>query len=101
MSSNREAVSASERTAELLAAREARVLTWALLARLIFLAIVAVLTLLQTLELIPPGVIAQGPRDAAPMLAITLVTVAAVILLYRLARQGRYVDKLGLGCGCR
>ena len=87
----------SERSAALLAAREARVLSWALLARLIFLAIVTGLTLLQSLEFIPPGVIAQGPSDAAPMLVITLVTVAAVALLYRLALRGQYLDKLGLG----
>lgn len=97
MNLSAEAAPASDRTAELLAAREARVLTWALLARLIFLAIVAVLTLLQTLELIPPGVIAQGPDDAAPMLVITLITVAAVALLYRLAICGKHLDKLGLG----
>ena len=35
----------AERTAAMLVAREARVLSWALLARLIFLAIVAVLTI--------------------------------------------------------
>ena len=63
MSPNREsALSSADRTAALLAAREARVLSWALLARLVFLAIVTVLTVLQTLELIPPGVIAQGPE---------------------------------------
>jgi hypothetical protein len=87
----------AERTATLLAAREARVLTWALLARLIFLAGITLLTGLQTLEQIPPGVIAQGPAVAAPTLAITLVTVAAVTMLYRLARLGRHVDKVGLG----
>jgi signal transduction histidine kinase len=85
------------RTAALLAAREARVLSWALLARLIFLAIVCVLTALQTLELIPPGVIAQGPRDAAPMLAIEIGAVAAVAYLYRLARRREHLDKVGLG----
>ncbi|MDA0206302.1 MAG: hypothetical protein O3A53_10805 [Acidobacteria bacterium] len=87
----------SERSAALLAAREARVLSWALLARLIFLAIVIVLTVLQILELIPPGVIAQGPDDAAPMLAINLVTGAAALLLYRLARRGQHLGKVGLG----
>ena len=49
MRRNREVSQPSERTAALLAAREARVLSWALLARLIFLANVAVLTILQTM----------------------------------------------------
>lgn len=87
----------SERTAALIAAREARVLSWALLARLIFLAIVTTLTVLQVLELIPPGVIAQGPSDAALMLAITLATVAAAVVLHHFARRGRYLNRVGLG----
>ena len=87
----------SERSADLLAQREARVLSGALLARLVFLGAVTVLTVLQTLELIPPGVIAQGPRDAASVLAVALVTVAGVISMYRLARRGQHLEKVGLG----
>lgn len=96
MSPTRE-VSPADRTAALLAAREARVLSWALLARLVFLAIVTSLTALQAFELIPPGVIAQGPRDAAPMLAISLITVVAVAMFYRFASRGQHLTKVGLG----
>lgn len=97
MSTQNLAISVAERTAGMLEEREARVLSWALLARLLFLSIIAVLTTLQTLELIPPGVISEGPHDAAPMLAITLATVAAVLTLYRLARAQKHIKWVGLG----
>lgn len=97
MSANRELSAPTDRTAALLAAREARVLSWALLARLVFLAIVTFLTVLQALELIPPGVMAEGPRDAASTLVILVITLAVVSLLYRMALRGRHLDKVGLG----
>lgn len=97
MSFARENKPLTERTATLLAAREARVLSWALLARLIFLGIFTFLTALQTLELIPPGTVGQGPRDSAWMLAVLLVTAPTAAMLYWLARQGKHLDKVGLG----
>lgn len=85
------------RTQELLAERQAQVLSWALLARMAFLGVVSVLSALQALELIPPGILGQGPRDAVPMLLIMAITSIAATLLYRQASRRQHLERVGLG----
>lgn len=85
------------RTQKLLAERQAQVLSWALLARLVFLSLVAVLNALQALALIPPGVLGQGRSDSVSMLLITAVTSIAAALLYRQASRRKHLAGVGLG----
>lgn len=86
----------SSRVDELLLEREGQVLQWSLAARLVFVSIIIVLTLLQFAGVLPPGVIAQQDSDALSSLTICVATAALVALFLRQARRGRSIRKIGL-----
>jgi signal transduction histidine kinase len=86
------------RADQLVAEREAKVLSWSLLARLVFLVIAAALTVLQLADFLPPGIMAQGPDDAWPTLAMLVAGgIASGALFGLIRRHGRHVRMVGMG----
>lgn len=85
------------RVDEILLEREGRVLQWSLAARLAFLSIIAALTALQLVGILPPGFMAQRDLDAAASLGVVVVTAVVVGTMFQLARKGRGIRKIGLG----
>ena len=85
------------RAEQILRAREARVLVWALAARLVCLAIAGSLSLLHLLRVLPPGVGAETDSDAYGVLALVLVIGSVVWYGLTLARRRAWLTQVGLG----
>ncbi len=84
------------RVDELLQAREARVLAWSLVARLIAFSIVTVFSLLQLLGVVR-GIVADTDADAVIVLFLSMACGAAVVYGLVLARRGEQLRRVGLG----
>lgn len=82
---------------DLIRAREARGLVWSLSARLVLLAIFALLVVAHLLDVIRPGIVADSDRDAVGVLAIQVVAIAVVLYLLSFARRQAKLTVAGLG----
>ncbi len=83
------------RSDQLLIAREARVLAWSFAARLLFLAIFALLIALHLIGVIKPGMVAQTYTDAVG--ALGLIAATGIVMYYglRQARRQQHLRRIG------
>ena len=84
------------RAEALLLEREGMVLSWSLAARLAFMGIMIVLTLLHLAGVTPPGIVAQDIADAWQTLAVLLAATVIDGWFFVLARRKRAVRVVGL-----
>ncbi len=86
------------RTEALLFEREAQVLGWSLLARMVFLSIGSGLVALHIAGILPAGVISQSAADAWPSLGVFGTSgVLAAGLYWTIRNHDRYVHVVGEG----
>ena len=81
---------------ELLRVREARTLSWSVLARLGFVWLFAILEVLFLVGILPPGIVAEGRADGLAMLGVLGVAIVSMTIIYRIARKGEHLFGAGL-----